>query len=358
MRSDLPGLALALGILLGLPLGLASCAATPGGHPGWHQEVAAELGGKLGGCVVADLDPALPGNEIAVVGEDGGVHLLWREGGAWRHRRPHTLQGEAIQCVAGDLLPGLGADEVVALGVTLGGEDDGAPGRATAMGLTADRETWLKPLIEAEALIHAGVLADLDPESPGDELAYGGFFGEARLVGRGRPQALGSLPGNAKGAAAGAEGVVFACEDGSLVRFRRSGAGPWSADLLDQVDGPLARVAADGERVLYCGNDGVLRLWRDGRVRVLHESSDRLRGAVIADLDPTGPGVEFATAGYDGRVLVASLAGEQVTTTVVGRDGDRLHHLTAGELPGLGPCLVACGYGGRVIVVGHGASRR
>ena len=340
-----------------LALALASCASTSGRARTWHQETAADLGGKLGGCVVADLDPALPGNEIAVVAGDGGVHLIWRDGEAWRHRRPHTLEGEAIQCVAGDLIPGLGVDELVALGVATGGEDDGGPGRATALGLTADRESWLKPLIEGEALIHAGALADLDPSAAGDELAYAGFFGQARLVGRGRPAVLGPLPGNAKGAAAGVGGVVFACDDGSLVRFRLT-AGGWRADVLDRAADALARVAADEEQVLYCANDGVLRLWRDGRVHVLHESSDRLRGTVIGDLDPERPGVEFATAGYDGRLLVLAFDGERTTSTVVGRDGDRLHHLAAGELPGLGTCLVACGYGGRVIVVGHGAYRR
>lgn len=343
---------------LTLCLGLGACASTgPGAWDGWWQETILEGQGKLGGCVVADIDPLLPGNEIVAVGEDGGIHLLWLWNGVWHHRRPYTLEGEAIQCVAGDLIAGQGGEELIALGVATGVEDGGGRGRATAMGLTADRERWLKTYIESEALIHAGVLADLDPDAPGPELAYGGLFGEARLVGRGRPAVLGDLPGNAKGAAAGVGGVVFACDDGSLVRFRR-GSGRWDQDLLARAPDALARVAATGDRVLFCGNDGVLRLWRGGEVRELFVGTARLRGAVIADLDPLSPGIEYATAGYDGGVVVVREAEGRPAFEVVGRDGDRLHHLAAGELPGLGMCLVACGYGGRVLVIGHGANAR
>jgi hypothetical protein len=110
--------------------------------------------------------------------------------------------------------------------------------------------------------------------------------------------------------------------------------------------------------VLFCGNDGVLRLWQDGAVRELYASTERLRGAVIADLDPSRPGIEYATAGYDGRVVVVSEEDSTLTATVVGRDAERFHHLAVGDLPGLGTCLVACGYGGRVIVVGHEGNRR
>lgn len=339
---------------------LAACTSSST-RVGWWQETAADLGGKLGGCVVADLDPALPGNEIAVVGGDGGVHLIWRGPDGWQQRRPHTTEGESIQVIAGDLIPQRAGIELVALGVATGTEDGGGKGRATAMALTVDRETWLKSLLESEALIHAGALGDLDPNTPGDELVYAGFFGEARLLaGLGKPQVLGPLPGNAKGAAIGAGGVVFACDDGSLVRFRLASTG-WRADVLYRAPDALARVAATDDAVLFCANDGALRLWRAdeaGAARTLYQSEDRLRGAVIADLDPSHPGLEYATAGYDGRIVVVSDAttatGHRQMVSVVGVDPDRLHHLAVGELPGLGRCLVACGYGGRVIIVGYG----
>ncbi len=344
--------------ILVLVAALSSCVATSSTEPAWWQETAADVGGKLGGCAVGDFDPDLPGDEIAVVGGDGGVHLIWRSGDGWQHRRPFTTEGESIQCVAGDLVPGQAGDELVAFGVATGGEGDGGPGRVTAMTLTADRRTWLKPLIESEALVHAGALANLDPDVPGDELFYAGFFGEARsIAGLGRPEVLGALPGNAKGAAAGVGGVVFACDDGSLVRFQRREQG-WRRDVLFHSPDALARVTATDDEVLFCSNDGVLRLWRGGVTRVLHNSSDRLRGAVIADLDPDHEGVEYATAGYDGKVSVIRDEGARRIVTHVGEDADRFHHLAVGELPGLGTCLVACGYGGRVIVIGHGRNRR
>jgi hypothetical protein len=69
--------------------------------------------------------------------------------------------------------------------------------------------------------------------------------------------------------------------------------------------------------------------------------------------------------GYDGFVRVLGLrdaleddpsrgirSGDRVVQEVqVGRDDDRLHHLASGSLAGLGRCLVACGYSGRVLVM-------
>jgi hypothetical protein len=340
------------------PFLLASCVATESTKPAWWQQTAADLGQKLGGCAVGDFDSQLPGNEIAVVAGDGGVYLVWREGDDWSSRQIHTTGGESIQCVAGNLLAYRSGDELITLGVSRGGEDDGGPGLATVIGLKVDRAPLIKTLVEPEALIHAGAMGDFDPTQPGDELAYGGFFGEARLAyGTGRSITLGPLPGNAKGAAAGVGGVVFACDDGSVVRFRRDGDGGWQQDLLASTGAVLARVAATDDEVVFAANDGVLRAWRDGQTRVLAESSDRLRGAVIADLDPLREGDEYATAGYDGQVLVIAedvVDGQRgMTVTTAGRDGDRFHHLAVGELPGLGTCLVACGYSGRVIVIGH-----
>jgi len=42
----------------------------------------------------------------------------------------------------------------------------------------------------------------------------------------------------------------------------------------------------------------------------------------------------------------------------VARDSAKLHHLTTGEIDGLGLCLVSCGYSGSVLVINRAAARR
>ena len=62
----------------------------------WRSEVAFAGDVKLGGCCVANLDPARPGNEIAVVGADGSVTLIARNGDRWESERIAQLPGEMV----------------------------------------------------------------------------------------------------------------------------------------------------------------------------------------------------------------------------------------------------------------------
>ena len=125
---------------------------------------------------------------------------------------------------------------------------------------------------------------------------------------------------------------------------------------IGRFDTALARVdVGPSGDVLISANDGNMRVIVDGDVEYVECSNEPMRGAVFADVDFWHAGVEMATAGYDGRVLVFSreVTGGEVryTITSVARDTDKFHHLAAGELEGLGEVLVACGYSGRVIVV-------
>ena len=80
---------------------------------------------------------------------------------------------------------------------------------------------------------------------------------------------------------------------------------------------------------------------------------------MLADLDPDNAGLEAATAGYDGdHALEARCPGStwaRPTRTCdragVDRDADRLHHLAPAEVAGRGPCLLACGYAGRLLLL-------
>lgn len=324
-----------------------------GGDPRWLQEVALEHGVKLGGCTVGDVDPRQEGLEIAVTTAEGEVVVVSRDDDGWRHEVAVKLPGEMIQCDAGELDPELPGEELVCVGMARGPEGSGGPGAAYLV--RREGGAWTAELIQEDAgLVHAVCIGDLDPARAGHELLIAGFSQRARVMVRRRGgwQRLASvgLPANAKGAAAARGGAVVGCDDGSLVAVHRTAQG-WQADTLERFPDPLARLAGRGEHVLVCGNGGRLRLLAEGETTVLHREDDRLRGAVFAELLPGAGGLEAATAGYSGVITVAWREGGTWHTTAVGRDADRFHHLAAGELPDLGVCLVACGYGGRVVVV-------
>ena len=171
-----------------------------------------------------------------------------------------------------------------------------------------------------------------------------------------------------------ASGLAVACDDGSLVHLARPvEGGVWTLRDTFESDAPLARVAARGDELLVCGNDGKLWLHAATASGAFRRSTqclaadDRLRGAVFADLDPRAEGLEAATAGYDGTLRVLQLtalrfAGDVIPESaglpeyfvepeVVAEDTDKLHHLAAGRFEGLGTALVSAGYSGRVLVV-------
>src|SRR5690606_25889844 len=109
---------------------------------------------------------------------------------------------------------------------------------------------------------------------------------------------LATLDGAAKALVSHGEDLVVACADGALVALRRDGDGRWTTERLDQAPAGLARLGSDGERLLVARDDGALALYAGGRVDVVHQEGNRLRGAVFANVDVAAPGLELATAGY------------------------------------------------------------
>lgn len=338
----------------------ASCAGAALESP-WRSEVALDVGTKLGGCAVGELLPDRPGAEIAVVAGTGQAFVVHRaEGGeAWASERVASLPGEMIQCAIGDLVAERAGAELALVGMKQGSEDDGGAGAAYVAWRSADG--WRCELVfEDAALIHGVCAADLMPERAGDELLLVGFSREAHVAwregGAWRVEPAGRLPGPGKNAVPFRGGAAVACADGTVVHVvRRDGA--WAADAIDRIDAGRARLASDGERLLVASDDGGLDLLTPGpdgwRRERLHRSQSKLRGAVLADLDPDVPGVEAATAGYDQRLLVLTHRGEAWLAETAYEDDARFHHLAAGDVlpdvPGLE--LASCGYSGRVVVV-------
>lgn len=361
--------------------------------PAWAMEVAFEGEVRINGVAAGDLDAGRPGDELATVDRLGRIRILHREAGSFAETElPRPLSvvgtvgaqlpgGELVQVAVGDIDPSSVGDEIVAVGKAEGSEDDPGLGMVRVLSRVGLGGAWVERRAVTPGLVHAIAVGDVLPDRAGLEFVFAGFFGEA-LVGY-IDEVSGTLlvdslgvqhKGNAKGVCLTADGLVLACDDGNTVRYRRTPKGAWTLVATKQHGAPLARIAAfDDEWVAVCGNDGTFRLVGGQAFNatiMLHRVENRLRGAVVVDIDPSHPGVETCTAGYDGEIRVVYLAPADrdslpswasdafntpsmwtTTKKSVARDTAKIHHLTTGSFDGLGQCLVSCGYSGDVLVV-------
>ena len=116
-------------------------------------------------------------------------------------------------------------------------------------------------------------------------------------------------------------------------------------------EGPDLFVGKDLRDV--CDDDGELSLYVNGqRTSLLTGSGLRQRGAVIADLDPSRPGEEIATAGYDRLIRVFLPRGPGFETIAPYRDPERFHHLASGQLDEDAPVeIVGASFSGNLVIV-------
>lgn len=314
----------------------------------WTTRVLVQSTTRLGGCAIGELDPASAGLEIAAVAQGGQCYVARREGASWSISTVYRAPGEMIQCAVGEIDPTSEGDEFIAVGMVEGSENDGAPGAAWILGRRAGR--WQAELaLEAPRLLHAACVSD------GAAFVAGFDRRVTRLV-RGvsdwTGEVVAELPGDAKSMAAARGGVVVACTDGSVVLVRQAG-GAWRSEVIDKRDAPRARIGAAGERLVVCDDDGTLSILDGANRKEVFKSAMKLRGAVLADLDPRRPGLEAATVGYSRELSVvwsldASAPG--VTTPFI--DSAGLHHLAAANLdddPELE--LVTCGHSGLLVLL-------
>ncbi len=290
---------------------------------------------KLGGCAVGDLNPDVLGPEIAVVSEAGDVFVLTRRGGRWDADRIAKLPGEMIQCAIGDADASRDGDELAVVGMAEGTEESGGKGAVQLFWHTADGYGH-EQVFEDSALVH-GVCCDRG------DLYIAGFSRQGmRFVHTDdgwQHEVIAELPGAGKAAVTTQFGVAFACTDGSVVLSRLIDR-KWDAAVVDKRDAGRARLGTDGARVLVADDDGTLSLiGRDGS-DLVYKTAQKLRGAVLAELDPRGEGLEAATAGYDHQVVLVRRIGGTWEPRVIYVDDGRLHSLAAGDLdpaPGLEP---------------------
>ena len=365
----------------------------------WSLMVAYQGDVRINGVATGELDPETPGDEIVTVDQRGRLRILRRAGDGFEEMELGDIiatgdglevqgaadapTGELVQVICTDLVPRIPGDEIIAVGVLAGGEDDGGSGLVRVFARAGVDRAWVEYRYVTPALVHAVTAGDILPNRPGTEFVIAGFFGDARV---GRLDTLRGQPslvveeapglthqGNAKGACLTRSGLVLACDNGFLYTYTRADDGAWFGHDGIDVGGGLARVTAyPGGGVAVCGNDGAFRVVRRDRAAgttstwFLVRAENRLRGAVIADLDPEHPGDEAATAGYDGIIRLVRFfpfedqgpgTSEMATSDVIlARDTAKIHHLTTGTFEGLGLSLVSCGYSGDVLVVSRAAS--
>lgn len=349
----------------------AAALSAPQADAPWSSHVVMTAPAKLGGCTVGDLDPAHPGNEIVSVCETGQVFLSRPDRGRWVSEPILQAPGELLQCSIGDADPGRPGNELLVVGMKAGGEDSGGAGMAWLVAREEvevegkTRVRWERePLLEDGALIHSGLIADIDPDRTGDEIAVAGFAKVVHLIVRDgdgwQVTPICTLPGPAKSMVPFAGGLAVACADGSLIHVAKQD-GEWKSRTLDEAKAGYARLGGNDELLVAARDDGrLVTITPAGEVVELYAEDQKLRGAVLAELDPGAPGLEAATVGYGLKMTVLyPLPGEDGAVNewlprLVHTDVERFHHLTVGELDPESPGLeiVGCGYSGRVIVAG------
>jgi hypothetical protein len=151
--------------------------------------------------------------------------------------------------------------------------------------------------------------------------------------------------------------AIIASSDGTVYALARTGDA-WGLEALSLSTAGQSRlgVAPDG-RIVSAGDDGVLRLIDGKNLFDIHREGQKLRGAVLADLDPSSPGLEAATASYEMTITVlyppTAGSGEEWRPEVVFIDTGKFHHLDAGDLipesPGME--LAGCGYSKNLVIV-------
>ncbi len=355
--------ALALGCSNGPPAtpggGGATTAAPEVTNPTWRSEVLLDTGSKLSGVVVADFVPSSTGNELLAVGTDHRWHLCRAGESGWSSEAIAQTPGEMIQIAAGDIwLRGDGTAEAVAVGVAAGNEDDpGAKGAAVLLRRNDDDSAWItEQIFEDSALLHGVAIV-------GEHVWVTGYSRRVHRLTRTAEGAwvalTADLPGPGRSIAPSALGgsVIVACKDGSLVLVRAEGD-TLKVTGLDKRNSGRARVGTAGTTgpgaTVVCDDDGTFTLRGSGESTVLYKADQKLRGAVVADLDPDSPGWEAATAGYDGTMRLFRQGPGGWIGTIVATDSDRFHHLTSGTLAGwTGIVLVGVNYSGRVTVAGR-----
>ncbi len=244
-------------------------------------------------------------------------------------------------------------------------------------------EPWkCQILMQSEHGMGGAAIGDLDPESPGNEVAVVNDAGEVWLVrrvnGEWKPEriyagkgelimcAIGDVdsghPGNELVGVGMVEGPESREGPGQVVMIWKDGD-TWSSRAIFQDDHMIHGVAVGDVSARHEGNE-VIAAGFNHRVQLLHQNgttwehetiyvaNDRLKIAMAADIISERPGLEVVVTGSDGRpqVLWEGTLGWHHQTIYVDRLGQS--RVAAGK----GGILIG-GDGGKVTLANHKGGR-
>lgn len=330
-------------------------------EPAWSIDVALESPYKMNGCAVGDVMAERPGDEIVTVNQLGQAQVALLSNGTFDVRVAASTKGELIGCDIGDLVSDVPDNELLIWGSLEGSEDSGNKGVAFVVTRHPTKPkgmVWAQHQVLVEdTLVHGGCVAELDPTHRGAEFAFGGYSKRVHVFARYGTEWVSELAAELdapiKCIAAYSKGLAVGCLDGKLLYLYKDN-GAWKSEILDEAPAGQARISVAGDLILAARDDGKLALVEQGKPRrEILASDDKLRGAVLADLVPSTPGIEAATVGYDRRLAVLERRGESWSAEIVYDDSDKFHHLAAGNLDPASPGLelVACGFSGKLFVI-------
>jgi hypothetical protein len=222
--------------------------------------------------------------------------------------------------------------------------------------------------------IHTIVAADLDAETEGWELLVftrpGGLYRLHPRAAHGRfeHEELGSLPGRVRDAVVvdlpSAGGTVLATVSrvGELSLLRLSSSG-YHMESVFSTEMGMGRIAASSQSpespVLYSTlDDGRIlqHTWQEDHTwetGTIHRGDPGPRGLAVGRFDEGSEQESVAIFGYNGKVQLLRPSTESWSVETIFEDRDKGHWLAAAELDGRNQCqeLLACGYGGRVVML-------
>ena len=330
----------------------------------WHSEVLLSTEAGMGGLAIGDLDPEMAGNEVAVVNGAGEVWLVGRNGQGWRPQRIRTGEGELIMCAIGDVDPRYDGNEFVAVGMVRG--EESTSGQGQVLLIRKNVGDWVaEAIFTDDHMLHGVAVGDVSARHDGNEIVACGFNHRATLL---HPEESGWTPetiyvGNDRlkialaadvlPERAGLEALVCGA-DGKVMVLWENKLG-WRHRLLFSDPVGQSRIAIGELGILVGGDKGKVTLCQRQGDQWSHEflarDTAKIRGVVIADLDPDHPGEEQYACGYSGKVIQLVRGDRGYWKSRVVFTAERpLHHLVAGEFDPThpGPELLTCGHGGRL----------
>ncbi len=322
----------------------------------WYYDVMFSRASKTSGCTIGDLDSTRAGNEVVVASSDGNVAMLYKSSsGHWESQQLWQGEGELITPVIADFYEGNDGNELVVVGMSKGLEGEGA-GQATMIYGSGD--TWNSAIMYiAPDMLHGLAVGDLDPEHDGSEVIVMSFGYDVTMLtwnetvptdwktthmwhaeGKVRKGVIDDLdptqPGNE---------LVVVDKSGNCTLLSGSGM-TWSATTLwtDPGTPGLARVVVGDVDTDYPGKEIVVGgdssnvgiIWRTGNTwegKVIFTDSNKIRGLGIGDVDPTQPGNEIVVFGYSQKVTMLTKNNNIWTSSMIFKDTGRAHDLALGE---------------------------